>query len=319
MHLKAFVKRLLPHLPRWAQQSIRKRAEQQRLAQHAARKQRTQVLLADVIAQLEGFEFGSDVIVHGSISNIGKMDKPVPALVEALLHLVDTRHHTVLVPALPYNTTMKEYLDGLANFDLRSAKNAMGAISNLVMAMPGAMRSLHPTHSVVALGPQALAYTQDHQRDSTPFGPHSPYAKLTARRGKILLVGVGLNSVTCFHVYEDLLGADCPIQVYLPNSYTVPCIDAQGQSLSINTVAHNPQVSAVRDCERARPWLEQAGAIRSVPLGEAELSLIDAWLFTRTLLERLKQGESIYGKVRLKPEQIAAIDRRLRELDPSKA
>lgn len=315
MHLKAFAKRLLPHLPRWAQQVVRQRAEQQRLAQHVARKQRTKVQLSDVVLELERFEFGTDIMVHGSISNIGKMDRPVPALVDELLRLTDIEHNTLLVPALPYNTTMKEYLDGLTGFDIRNAKNAMGAISNLVMAMPGAQRSLHPTHSVAALGPKALEYTQDHQLDATPFGPHSPYAKLTMRRGKILLFGVGLNSVTCFHVYEDLLGTDCPMQVYLPDRYTVPCTDQQGREISLSTVAHNPQLSAVRDCERARPWLEKAGAIRSVPLGESELCIIDAWLFTRTLLEHLKKGESIYGKVKLKPEHIAAIQRRLKELE----
>lgn len=314
MQIKAIAKRLLPHLPRWAQQIVRRRAERRRLTQHAERKQRTKVRLAEVVAQLETFGLDTDVIVHGSISNIGKMDHPVPALVDELLRVVGTERNTLLVPALPYNTTMKEYLDGLVSFDIRCAKNAMGAISNLVMGMQGSLRSLHPTHSVVAFGPKAQDYVQSHHLDTSPFGTNSPYAKLTQRRGKILLIGVGLNSVTCFHVYEDLLGPDCPIQVYLPTTYRIPCTDHAGEAVSVSTVAHNPSVSASRECERARPWLQEAGAIRTVPLGESELTVIDAWLFTRTLLERLKKGESIYGKVKLRPEHVTAIDRRLSEL-----
>jgi aminoglycoside 3-N-acetyltransferase len=314
MLIKKFAKRLLPHLPRWAQQVIRKRAERERLRQHAARKERSRVPLDSVIAQLQGMGLRADVMVHGSISNIGKLDKPVPDLVKELVRIVDVTQHTLLVPALPYNTTMVEYLEGAPSFDVRTAKNAMGAIPNLVMGMPGALRSVHPSHSVVAVGPRAEHYVAEHQLDSTPFASRSPFLKLTVQRGQILLIGVGLNSVTCFHVYEDLLGANCPVQVYGSKDYAVPCLDQDGSELTVITRAHNPQVSAQRECERARKWLQQAGAIKTVQLGESELSLIDAWLFTRTLLEHLRRGESIYGKVKLKPEHLHAIDQALANL-----
>lgn len=314
MQLKSIVKRLLPYLPRWAQQGVRRRVEEQRLAQHNARKQRTKIKLADVVAQLERFDLDADVMVHGSISSIGKLDRPIPHLVENLLRIVNTERNTLLAPALPYNTTMKEYLDGLDSFDLRTAKNAMGVISNIVMDMSGALRSLHPTHSVVALGSSAQDYIQGHHLDATPFGVNSPYAKLTIRRGKILLIGVGLSAVTCFHVYEDLLDSACPVQVYLPSRYNLACTDQSGNVVPVRTAAHNPKVSATRDCERARTWLEDAGAIQSVPLGESELTIIDAWLFTVTLLEHLKKGESIYGKVKIRPEHLANIESRITEL-----
>jgi aminoglycoside 3-N-acetyltransferase len=210
---------------------------------------------------------------------------------------------------------MREYLSESASFDVRTAPNAMGAISKIVMAKDGSRRSVHPTHSVVALGADAAAYTATHHLDSTPFGPNSPYWRITEKRGHILMIGVGLNSVTCFHVYEDMLGEDLPFEVYLPDSFQVPCTDSGGQSLSVSTRCHNQKLSVLRECERARPWLQAAGAIRTHKLGESELSVVDAYLFTRTLLERLNGGESIYGKVSLTPRQRETVKAALHRLD----
>ncbi|MBT9507780.1 AAC(3) family N-acetyltransferase [Rhodoferax sp.] len=297
MKLKTTLKRLLPLLPPYVQRFLRARAALRREQQTAARKERTQVEIADVLARLANLRLSGDLMVHGSISNIGKFDKPVGVLVSAWIEQLDLQNQTLLVPALPYNTTMREYLEGKPNFDVRSAKNAMGAISNIVMAIPEARRSIHPTHSVVALGANADFYVNGHELDRTPFGPNSPYRKLTERHGKILMFGVGLNSVTCFHVYEDMLEEFMPLSVYLGQSFDVSCIGRSGNTLSVTTTCHNPSFSAIRECERARSALIDAGAIVSYPLGESELSIIDAKRFTVTLLNMLASGKSIYGPV----------------------
>jgi len=319
MSLRTFAKRVLPYMPSWLQRKLRQKLEKERLAQHAARKARTTVSVASVLAQLKQMNLSRDLIVHGSISNIGKLDQPVTALVDSWLASLDLSQQTLLVPALPYNTTMKEYLDSSPNFDVRSARNAMGAISTIIMAKPGALRSVHPTHSVVALGARAANYTSTHHQDATPFGPSSPFWHLTKQRGQILMIGVGLNSVTCFHVYEDLLAEHLPFPVYLAETFGVPCLDTNGVALTVNTRCHNPKQSVIRDCERARPWLEAAGAIHTFKLGESELSVIDAYKFTQTLLERLLRGESIYGKVGLNADQKAAVKKALLKLEQASA
>jgi aminoglycoside 3-N-acetyltransferase len=316
MNLRSIAKRALPYLPSWLQRRLRSTQEKQRLTEHAARKQRTRVAVDDILKHLESLEITRDVIVHGSISNIGKLDKPVTALVDQWLSKIDLTRQTILVPALPYNTkTMLEHLNECASFDVRTARNAMGVISTTIMDKPGTLRSVHPTHSVVALGADAKAYVDTHHQGPTPFGQYSPYWRITEKRGQILMIGVGLNSVTCFHVYEDMLGDDLPFAVYLPENFDVPCINAEDEALTVSTRCHNQKLSVVRDCERARPWLEAAGAIRSLKLGESELSVVDAYLFTKTLLERLLNGESIYGKVRLTPTQHKAVNTALQRLD----
>jgi aminoglycoside 3-N-acetyltransferase len=190
----------------------------------------------------------------------------------------------------------------------------MGAIANILMQQPGSLRSVHPSHSTVALGAKAAYYVEGHERDATPFGPLSPFCKLTRNRGQILMFGVGLNSVTCFHVYEDLLGTALPVEVYQAKRYEVPCTDSAGRQLTVRTTCHCPFLTARRECERARPHLERAGHIRSVPIGESEISLLDARGLTTTLLEMLLAGESVYGPVSLTSAQAAAARNCLAEL-----
>ena len=302
MFLKTQIKRLVALLPVTIQSFLRIENKKRQRRERSGR-ERTMVHVADILERLIDCELVGDFMVHGSISNIGKLDRPVSELMKGWIQQVDLKRQTMLCPALPYNTTMLEYLEVCKVFDVRSAKNAMGAISNWIMAMPGALRSIHPTHSVVAVGAAASEYVAGHERDTTPFGPNSPYQKLTLRGGKIVMFGVGLNSVTSFHVYEDMLGSAMPLAVYLDQCFDVPCVGSTGNAMMVTTRCHNPSVSAIRECERARDELVRAGAIKTYALGDSELSVVDARLFTVTLLKMLADGNSIYGDVKLTPAQ----------------
>lgn len=306
MNVKILLKRFIPLLPVRIQSFLRAQNKQRQRRNRSGR-ERAIVHIADILYLLSKCELTEDFMIHGSISNIGKLDQPVSELMKAWIQQIDLTRQTVLCPALSYNTTMLEYLESCANFDVRTSKNAMGAISNWVMKFPGCLRSLHPTHSVVALGAKAEEYISSHEFDTTPFGLNSPYQKLVLKEGKIVMFGVGLNSVTCFHVYEDILGPAMPISVYLDRSFQISCIGLTGVPIVVTTRCHDPNVSAIRECERMRDVLVKTGAMKSYALGDSELSVINARLFTITLLEMLAKGKSIYGDIKISPEQTKRI------------
>jgi aminoglycoside 3-N-acetyltransferase len=313
--VKRWVKLVLPILPAPLRCKVLDLATRRRLAQARKRKQRTQFSVREVAQALDRLRFSGDVILHSSISNIGKLtDGTAVDLAAQVLSRLDLKAVTLLAPALPFNTAMTDYLDQHPSFDVRTAKNAMGAIANIVMQQEGCLRSVHPTHSTLALGANAARYADGHHSDPTPFGPNSPYARLTRNGGKILMFGVGLNSITNFHVYEDMLGAQLPFEVYQPRRYAIPCIDRQGRALVVHTVCHSPFMAARRDCERARPYLQRGGHIRTQRVGESEISVLDARGLTATLLEMLLRGDSIYGPVKPSREQRAAAEKCLSEL-----
>ncbi len=313
--LRSLVKRSLPYLPQSVRSVLRGHAESIRRKEHQERKQRVHVPVDEIIAKIKQLRVDRDVIVHASISNIGKLDKPVPALVSDLLASLDLSRQTILVPALPFATTMLEYAASTRTFDVRTAKNAMGVVSQVIGRQQGSMRSLHPTHSAIALGKDAAFYTADHEKDPTPFGENSPYAKLVRRHGQILLIGVSVNSTTTFHVYEDMLGASSPIQVYSPGTITFTLVGLDGQSLEYKAVCHDSRLSARRDPNLFRQWLEAAGAIRFAPIGESEVSVIDAHLMTQMTLQRLSEGQSVYGRVTLDANHKVAIAAALERLE----
>jgi aminoglycoside 3-N-acetyltransferase len=102
--------------------------------------------------------------------------------------------------------------------------------------------------------------------------------------------------------------------VYQERRYHIACTGRDGAALRVQTTCHCPFLTARRECERARPFLERAGHIRTVPIGESEISLLDARGLTTTLLEMLLAGDSIYGPVSLAPAQAAAAKKCLAEL-----
>ncbi len=247
---------------------------------------------------LQSFHLDCDVFLHTSLRKIGYEIEGGKEFVAAVIKdVVDLKKHTLLVSALPFRTTMKEFLDEHSFVDMRNAPNAMGAINNIFMADNRSFRSLHPTHSVVAIGNEAEQYVAEHHFDKTPFGVHSPYYKLMENNGKILLFGVDLTSMTFTHVIEDLLGEDYPVDVYLERGYDVEVIGFDGQKNEVITKCHDPKVSSIRDCESIRKYLIEAGAMVTRKLGVGEVSLVDAKLYNRVVCKLLLEKKSIYGDV----------------------
>lgn len=77
----------------------------------------------------------------------------------------------------------------------------MGALAEMVRTWPGAVRSMHPQTSFSAIGTRAEFITEGHALDSM-LGENSPLARLEDLDAKVLLLGVGFGSCTCFHLAE---------------------------------------------------------------------------------------------------------------------
>lgn len=311
--IKTLVKYINIILPNYFSKLVDKKVLDNKLKKHRERKKRVFVTLSQIEEILDQIDFTSDTIIHSSTSNIGKIEGNAVQLTDLIVSKIDLNIITLLAPALPFRGPMKDYLDSIDVFDLSKAINAMGNISNMIMKKDNCKRSFHPTHSVIAIGNNANSYTLKHELCVTPFCKTSPYYKLAMNDGKILMFGVNLNSVTNFHVYEDMLGSLLPFNVYADEYYQVQSI-YNANKIVIKTKAHNPFLSSKRNCERARKYLIDYGYIETFTIGDSEISILDAKGLTITLLEMLLLGKSIYGKVRLSKEQIMAVDKLLADL-----
>lgn len=140
---------------------------------------------------------GDTVLIHSSMKSLGVTEKPQEVLNAIRSYLGEKG--TLCLPALSYATVNQEN----PYFSYKDTPACIGLLPETFRKMEGVVRSMSPTHSVCAAGYLAKELTCDQHLDNTPVGPHSPFRKLPAIGGKILMLGCGLHSNTFMHGMEE--------------------------------------------------------------------------------------------------------------------
>jgi len=153
--------------------------------------------------------------VHSSLSAIGWVNCGPETVVLALLDVLGDQG-TLVVPTHcsdnsdPKNWRMPPVPEAwwqtirdtmLAFNPATSRATQMGVIPEMVRTWPGAVRSAHPQTSFAAIGAKASFITAGHALDSC-LGEQSPLARLEEAHARVLLLGVGFNRCTSFHLAE---------------------------------------------------------------------------------------------------------------------
>lgn len=149
-----------------------------------------------------GVEKGDVLLVHSSFRSLGggvTGEEVIEGLKEAL-----GERGTLVFPALSWKNVNREN----PAFDVRETSSCIGYLPELFRNYPGAVRSLHPTHSCAALGEKAVEITKLHHLDRTPVGENSPFRKIRDNNGKILFIGCSSRPNTSMHGVEELLEPD---------------------------------------------------------------------------------------------------------------
>jgi aminoglycoside 3-N-acetyltransferase len=170
-----------------------------------------------IAAQLAvlGLRPGDVVLLHTSLSALGWVCGGATAVVAAFLDLLGA-DGTLVVPAqTPRNRDPATWTDPalppqmwphirehLPAFDpLLTPSDGMGAVAERVRTWPGAHRSAHPQSSFAGVGARAVALLDDHD-PACHLGERSPLARLERAEAKVVLLGVGYDRCTAFHLAE---------------------------------------------------------------------------------------------------------------------
>jgi len=158
----------------------------------------TQQITHDLIAL--GVRKGGVLLVHSSLSALGDVEGGPETVIQGLLGALGPTG-TLLMPALSYEHVTRR----ASTFDVWHTPSNVGAIPEYFRTRPGTRRSVHPTHSVCAVGPRTGELLDDHPLDDTPCGPYSPFHKLRDVGGQLLMLGCGLHPNTSMHAIEELV------------------------------------------------------------------------------------------------------------------
>ncbi|MER5211648.1 AAC(3) family N-acetyltransferase [Streptomyces sp. NPDC002838] len=162
-----------------------------------------------------GVETGETLLAHSSLSSLGWVCGGPVALVQGLLDalgpdgtlVVPAQSADLSDPALWSNPPVPEewwerIRAAMPAYDpLITPTRGVGVIPETVRRWPGALRSAHPHTSFAAVGPRAAEITEGHSPDCR-LGERSPLARLEKLGARVLLLGVGYDSCTSFHLAE---------------------------------------------------------------------------------------------------------------------
>lgn len=165
-----------------------------------------------------GINTNDTVLVHSSIASLGWVCGGPQAVISTLIKAVGNNGTLVMPahsgdwsdpanwgnPAVPQEW-MQTIYDNIPAFDPKiSPTRGMGRIAELFRTVPNTVRSNHPLVSFCANGKEAMIITENHPL--TPqLGLESPLGKMYTLNTKVLLLGVGYESCTSYHLAETLI------------------------------------------------------------------------------------------------------------------
>jgi aminoglycoside 3-N-acetyltransferase len=157
------------------------------------------------------------VMVHSSLGGLQPTyTGDIRELLDALIELCGP-HRTLAMPAFFFGGRDVDpiaYYRERPVFDVRHQPSETGLLTELFRRRDGVRRSLHPTVSVIALGPHADELVTGHHLAKTSFGEGTPFAIMAERRTAIVGIGAEyFRSLTQVHAAEDLLGERYPLAV----------------------------------------------------------------------------------------------------------
>jgi aminoglycoside 3-N-acetyltransferase len=169
--------------------------------------------------------------------------------------------------------------------DARSTPSCVGFLTEYFRKRPGTRRSLHPTHSVCAVGSQTQAMLANHGQDTTPCGKNSPFNQLIERGGKILMIGCGLRPNTTMHAIEEYV---CPPYLFGPDrEYTITDQDGHTFQKTHRTHGFSGGGYAQR-YDRAQGLLTET-ELRTGQFGNAACHLIEARALHRVAVAKMQE------------------------------
>lgn len=233
------------------------------------------------------------VLVHSN-SNPDSGFKGTPSdVVESLAQLLGENGNLLMV-SIPFRGTTFDHLSKGKPFHRDRTISMMGLITEIFRRRPGVLRSLHPTHPVLALGRDSVWLTTGHESCTTPCGAGTPFEKFLQLDGKILFYDVPFGAITFFHYVEDVTKDLLPFNVYHDKPFTITAFDERKQGHVVEVYAFNPAVT--RNAYKVEEEMKRQGLVKYGKVGNSRLILVNAKDVLKCQTAMIKDGNLPYGR-----------------------
>jgi aminoglycoside 3-N-acetyltransferase len=223
-----------------------------------------------------GVREGDTLMVHSSWRTLNGF-KGSPAQFCAALRESVGESGLVVMPSLTYhNQSSADFLATGKPMDVRRSPSAMGLLTEVFRRGKDVVRSLSPTHPLLAWGRDATAFVAGHACTDRPFGPDSPFARLLERNACILCLDTGFASITFTHFVEDRLAETLGVPLYAPQPMMGVVIDLEGKRIECPTCVLSQEANQLRRESRLIDHLQRHRLLYQRRLGNSHFTWIRA-------------------------------------------
>lgn len=218
-----------------------------------------------------GIEEGDTVLIHSALRPFGFVEGGGMTIAKALYAALGEEKGTLVAPAFCFAHEIEEdpIIDPTADI------SEMGAISEAVRHMPGAVRSLAYRHSFSAIGTHAETITNVDPLLPV-FDMRSSFGKMLALDTKVVLAGVTYINSTSHHFGEYLL--QVPDRHTIEHRVRVRKPDGSLEDRVMTDYQPKPTESGSyyeheHDFNRLGLRLEEAGKVKISTIGNAVIRM----------------------------------------------
>lgn len=218
------------------------------------------------------------LMVHISYKAIGDVEGRGDTVLDALTEYM--KSGLLVLPSHTWSNV------GVNNpvMDVLYTPTCIGVLTEMFRKRSRAYRSLHPTHSVAAIGKSAEEFVSGEEHIETPCGKGGVYYKLWQQNAQILLIGVNFMRNTYIHGVEEWDGAEGSIS---PDKTDMYVINQQGNRLYTPQYRHCAPLSS-QTFTKLEPAALQEGVLTMGRFGDATTRLMRAVPLRNIVAEYLK-------------------------------
>ncbi|MGG4480269.1 AAC(3) family N-acetyltransferase [Paenibacillus illinoisensis] len=244
----------------------------------------TQQSLLDQLHQL-GIDGRGTLLVHSSMKSMGEVEGGADTVLDAFTDYM--KEGLLVLPTHTWSTINASN----PMFHVESSPCCVGILPELFRKRPGVVRSWHPTHSVAAIGQDAVEFTKDDHLYDTPCARGSAWGKLLDRKATILLVGVDLKRNTFIHGVEEWVDIPGRLTDEHEQLYTVL---PDGTEISVPSRRHCG-LSWSEHFWKVDEVLQRKGAMRLGKLGDAVVRVCNAAMVEEIITEMLRANPDLFS------------------------